>query len=160
MYGFKILSEISKGTFEISQNFEPIHHKICILRGVKNLTTYDILELWHLKSWWDGPQYILHLSCYMRSTATSHWHKMALTFNATWGQLWHPFDPGQPWPVLPRKVNSTNPMEPGWPWPISSLNVNSSMPIDPGWPRPLTLHKVNCNIRANSRFTPSQWETL
>ena len=26
-------------------NFQPIHHKICILRGVKKLTTYDILEL-------------------------------------------------------------------------------------------------------------------
>ena len=24
--------------------------QICILRGVRNLTTYDILELWHLKS--------------------------------------------------------------------------------------------------------------
>ena len=32
------------------------HRKICILRGVKNLTTYDILELWHLKLYWDGPQ--------------------------------------------------------------------------------------------------------
>ena len=36
--------------WNFTQNFEPIHCKICILRGVKNLTTYDILELWHLKS--------------------------------------------------------------------------------------------------------------
>ena len=35
--------------WNFTQNFEPIHRKICILRGVKNLT-YDILELWHLKS--------------------------------------------------------------------------------------------------------------
>ena len=33
-----------------TQNFEPIHRKICIIRSVKNLTTYDILKLWHLKS--------------------------------------------------------------------------------------------------------------
>ena len=36
--------------WNFTQNFEPIHRKICILRCVKNLTTYDILELWHLKS--------------------------------------------------------------------------------------------------------------
>ena len=36
--------------WNFSQNFEPIPRKICILRGVKNLTTYNILELWHLKS--------------------------------------------------------------------------------------------------------------
>ena len=36
--------------WNFTQNFEPIHRKICILRGAKNLTTYDILELWHLKS--------------------------------------------------------------------------------------------------------------
>ena len=36
--------------WNFTQNFEPIHHKICILRGVRNVTTYDILELWHLKS--------------------------------------------------------------------------------------------------------------
>ena len=34
---------------------EPIHRKICILRGVEKLTNYDILELWHIKSQWDGP---------------------------------------------------------------------------------------------------------
>ena len=51
VYGFKILCEISKGTFEISHKIlNPYTAKICILRGVKNLTTYDILELWHLKS--------------------------------------------------------------------------------------------------------------
>ena len=36
--------------WNFTQNFEPIHRKICILRVIKNLTTYDILELWHLKS--------------------------------------------------------------------------------------------------------------
>ena len=41
--------------WNFTQNFEPIHRKICILRGVRNLTTYDILELWNLKSSWDGP---------------------------------------------------------------------------------------------------------
>ena len=41
--------------WKFTQNFEPTH-KICILRGGKNLMTYDMLELWHLKSSWDGPQ--------------------------------------------------------------------------------------------------------
>ena len=36
--------------WNFTQNFEPIPRKICILRGVINLTTYDILKLWHLKS--------------------------------------------------------------------------------------------------------------
>ena len=36
--------------WNFTQDFEPIHRQICILRGVKNLTSYDILELWHLKS--------------------------------------------------------------------------------------------------------------
>ena len=36
--------------WNFTQNFEPIHRKICILWAVINLTTYDILELWHLKS--------------------------------------------------------------------------------------------------------------
>ena len=36
--------------WNFTPNFEPMHRKICILRGVRNLTTYDILELWHLKS--------------------------------------------------------------------------------------------------------------
>ena len=36
--------------WNFTQNFEPIHRKICILRGVKDFTTYDILELWYLKS--------------------------------------------------------------------------------------------------------------
>ena len=51
MYSFKILCEISKVPFEISHKIvEPIHRKICILLGVENLTIYDALELWHLKS--------------------------------------------------------------------------------------------------------------
>ena len=33
-----------------TKKFEPTHRKMWILRGVKKLTTYDILELWHLKS--------------------------------------------------------------------------------------------------------------
>ena len=32
------------------QDFEPIHPKTCILGGVKNLTSYDILEVWHIRS--------------------------------------------------------------------------------------------------------------
>ena len=36
--------------WNFTQNFEPIHRKICILQGSKNFTTYDILKLWHLKS--------------------------------------------------------------------------------------------------------------
>ena len=36
--------------WNFTQSFEPIHRKICILWGGKHLTTYDILELWHLKS--------------------------------------------------------------------------------------------------------------
>ena len=36
--------------WNFTQNFEPILRKICILRCGKNLTTYGILELWHLKS--------------------------------------------------------------------------------------------------------------
>ena len=31
--------------WNFTQNFEPIHRKICILRGAKILTTYDILRL-------------------------------------------------------------------------------------------------------------------
>ena len=41
--------------WNFTQNLEPIHRKIYILPGVNNLTTYDILGLWHLKSKWDGP---------------------------------------------------------------------------------------------------------
>ena len=36
--------------WNFTQKFEPILRKIRFLRGGKNLTTYDILELWHLKS--------------------------------------------------------------------------------------------------------------
>ena len=48
MYGFKILCEISKMPFEISLKILN-SYKICILRGVKNITIYDILELWYSK---------------------------------------------------------------------------------------------------------------
>ena len=41
--------------WNFTQIFEPTHRKICILWGVQHLTTYDILDLWHLKSKWDGP---------------------------------------------------------------------------------------------------------
>ena len=51
MYGFKVLCEISKVPFEISHKIlYPVHRKVCILQGVKNLSNYDNLELWHLKS--------------------------------------------------------------------------------------------------------------
>ena len=36
--------------WNFTQNFDPIHRKISIIRGGRNLTTYAILELWHLKS--------------------------------------------------------------------------------------------------------------
>ena len=43
--------EIKKGAlWNFTQDFESIHPKINILRGFKNLTNYDILELWHHKS--------------------------------------------------------------------------------------------------------------
>ena len=42
--------------WNFTQNFERIQCTICILQEVKNLTTCDIVELWHLKSQWDGPQ--------------------------------------------------------------------------------------------------------
>ena len=47
MYGFKILCEISKGTFEISHQIEPIHRKICIL--LSSFLCSDIFELWRHK---------------------------------------------------------------------------------------------------------------
>ena len=34
--------------WNFTQNFEPIQRKICILRRVKNFTTYVVIELWHL----------------------------------------------------------------------------------------------------------------
>ena len=36
--------------WNFTHNFEPTHCKICILRDFKNLTTYDILQLWYFKS--------------------------------------------------------------------------------------------------------------
>ena len=47
-----LLCMVSKfcALWNFTQNVEPIHRKICNLRGGKNLTTYDILELWQLKS--------------------------------------------------------------------------------------------------------------
>ena len=56
MDGFKILCEISKGIFEISQKkFDPYTAKyvfhwflfFCVIRY--------IFEFWYHKSWWDGP---------------------------------------------------------------------------------------------------------
>ena len=35
--------------WNFTQQFEPIHWKICILQGVENFTNYDTLKLWHLK---------------------------------------------------------------------------------------------------------------
>ena len=48
--GSKFCVKFQSALWNFTQNFEPIHGKICILWGGKNLTTYDILELWHLKS--------------------------------------------------------------------------------------------------------------
>ena len=46
------------------QTFQNIHRKMCILRDIKKFTIYDILELWHLKSWWDSPQmHPLYTAC-------------------------------------------------------------------------------------------------
>ena len=42
--------------WNFNQNVEPIHCKICILRGIKNLTGYGVLQFWHFKSLWDGNQ--------------------------------------------------------------------------------------------------------
>ena len=49
--------KIIKGAlWNFTQTFEAIQRKKCILPGVKDLTILDILQLWHLKSSWDGPQ--------------------------------------------------------------------------------------------------------
>ena len=42
--------------WNFTQIFKPIHRKIDILQGVNDLRNYDILELWYLKSGWDGSQ--------------------------------------------------------------------------------------------------------
>ena len=68
--------------WNFTQNFEPIHRKICILRGAKKLTTYDILKWWHLKckcavtprrvertgeyrdnGVWENPQHVQNWTC-------------------------------------------------------------------------------------------------
>ena len=50
--GSKIRVKFQKegNLWNFTQNLEPIHRKICILRGGTNLATYDILKFWHLKS--------------------------------------------------------------------------------------------------------------
>ena len=51
VYGFKILCEISKVPFEISHKIlNPYIAKYAFYEVLKNLTTYDILKLWDLKS--------------------------------------------------------------------------------------------------------------
>ena len=46
MYGFKILCEISKVPFEISHKIlKPYTAKYAFYEELKNVTTYDILEL-------------------------------------------------------------------------------------------------------------------
>ena len=59
MYRFKILCEISKGTFEISHKIilKPYTEKYALLR-----VSYDIFELWRHKLWWDGPLGVLKSS--------------------------------------------------------------------------------------------------
>ena len=64
--GSKFCVEFQRCPLKFHTKFEPIPRKICILRGVNDFTTYDILEVWHLKSWWDA---ILHNCC--RNLATS-----------------------------------------------------------------------------------------
>ena len=53
--GSKFCVKFQRCPLKFTQSFEPIHLKICILRGVKCLTTYDILDLWYLKSYRDLP---------------------------------------------------------------------------------------------------------
>ena len=47
--GSKFCAKFQRCPLKFHINFEPIHRKICILQGVKELSTYDILESWHLK---------------------------------------------------------------------------------------------------------------
>ena len=47
--GSKFCAKFQRCPLKFHINFEPIHRKICILQGVKELSTYDIVELWHLK---------------------------------------------------------------------------------------------------------------
>ena len=70
--------------WNFTQNFEPTHRKICILRGVKTLTIYDILELWH-KCWWDGPQ-----RCYNVYLYFNHYDNINIvtTFRMGTNYLW------------------------------------------------------------------------
>ena len=53
--GSKVLCEISKVPLKFHSKVWTHTAKICILRGVKNLTNYDIVDLSHLKSYLDGP---------------------------------------------------------------------------------------------------------
>ena len=86
MYGFIILSEISKDTFEIS-------HKILNPYTTK-YAFYEVLKIWrHMISWsYD----ILSLSETGPSTS--------FISVATWGQQQHPTDTRWPWPLMPHKV--------------------------------------------------------
>ena len=63
--GSKFCVKFQGCPLKFQTNFRPIHRKVCILRGVNNLTTFDISELWHLKSWWDWPLlYVKVLTAY------------------------------------------------------------------------------------------------
>ena len=42
-------NENKSAVWNFTQNFKFINSKMCILRGVKIMTNYDILDLWHLK---------------------------------------------------------------------------------------------------------------
>ena len=54
-YGIWALMRNLKGAlWKCTQNFKPIHYKICILRGVKCFANYDILDVWQLRYDWDG----------------------------------------------------------------------------------------------------------
>ena len=57
MYGFKILCEISKGTFEISHKIlNPYAAKYAFWCLLFLRMSYDIFELWRHNPEWDGPQ--------------------------------------------------------------------------------------------------------
>ena len=68
MYGFKILCEISKGTFEISHKIlNPYTTKYAFYCHQFLRVSHDIFELWRHKPWWDGP-----LKCWIWPSCMFH----------------------------------------------------------------------------------------
>ena len=76
VYGFKISCEISKDTFEISHKV--LNPFIAKLQGVKSLENYDILELWHLTSYWDGSLVVIRWDSMMTSSNGNIFRVMAI----------------------------------------------------------------------------------